>query len=1019
MNGGTSSLKVTVNGKKYLITGIQRETSCKGLLCAIAKVTSQEEEIPRAHSQRTSEASENLLERFKGDRQLAGDVTSFNVFNSLAKDAKIIAKEASTSVKPLHKETALVADKHLKHSSSKHQKSHKKQKHQDLSKTKELITKAPKIKEPKVKEPKTKEEKNSNKEKKTRNKHRKNKETLTSTTTTTLTTEKTETTKVKLKHKHRSVDDSDIETYKRDNLRRMRNKRRVYDDSDIEIYKTLQNIVVDQSKKLTRIQSHSRELKKAAWVKELKRSSQIYYIDGKPASEQEEMVAHPLLANELPTGGVVGDEHPEIGPDSSSCSFEKDDGNDSGLPSPEYDSSESQEHPPIKNKLKETVPCNDNNNNNTTKYELLSAVVNNEKVEPANQFSVSTENNRQTEQLSNGDTLPNGFHSVNDENNGESSNSISESISAISTNELRKQTSTNNTFGVNTRIDGCDNTIFEGEITNVLHRDPHGLDDSLEGLNGEKDVLSEQKGESEEEKHMSTTTKTLKKNTKKKEDSKLFTHSSLQLSSTEESMMIDKNKNILKDSEICEREVSKMVAFNEALFKGSTNNNNHHSNNANGIGKKLEKKKFKKCDISDPVLLSPSTLKKHHNVKKVQSVLGKKAADLLRKDVVKSTMMNELPPPVTVNKEVTKEKEKYFNKKLKEIRSKASIKKSKKDNNKDKNEPEYFSKKQFAESSSLIAEPTNNGEVIKTKLESNKEKLTVVASTISDVVDGKNKKRENTELESQQEPLTTGTGINSQGGKQTGVDGEGQEQGEMLDRASERLSEKDALKADQILNEILEYEKNIKNELDQIIQCDQQGDEEHLKSTGESSTAQQQTSHTEQKQTLNTHAKSHLVESGEKEEEQIHFELVEKYMEEKQALDEISKKLDDYNYALSRLQVEIQMIHLEGSEPKSNGELEDEELHLNHEIENVKSLIRSVVDLTTYQRKEMSENMELLDNIDLEYRTQKANYDNLRSGTWRTNSKSAPRSLIKNAKVKRKNSLSHSGSDRQQSSGFV
>ena len=120
---------------------------------------------------------------------------------------------------------------------------------------------------------------------------------------------------------------------------------------------------------------------------------------------------------------------------------------------------------------------------------------------------------------------------------------------------------------------------------------------------------------------------------------------------------------------------------------------------------------------------------------------------------------------------------------------------------------------------------------------------------------------------------------------------------------------------------------------------------------------------------------------------------------------------------LSRLHDEIQLIDLDECEPKSSGELDEEEFHINHEIENVKSLIQSVVDLTSYQRKEMSENMELLDNIDLEYRTQKANYENLRTGTWRTNSKSAPRSLIKNVKVKRKNSLMSSTGNTNAQSG--
>ena len=1030
MNGGTSSLKVTVNGKKYLITGIQRETSCKGLLCAIAKVTSQEEELIRSCSQRTSE-TENLLERFKGDRKLAGDLTSFNVFNSLAKDAKITVKESATHVKTNRKEGLVdVPEDTLKQSSSKHHKHTKKQKHHDSSKSKETKTKeSTKSKDDKTKDSdksksdktkdhsKTKDDKTKEKKSK-HSKRNKNKETLTTTTTTTLlTTKKTETTKVKHKIKHRSVDDSDIESYKRDNLKRFRNKRRVYDDSDVEIYKTLQNIVVDQNKKLTRIQGHSRELKKAAWVKELKRGSQIYYLDDKPTSE---MVADPILVNELlPT---VSDD-PQTGPNSS-CSYEKDDGNDSGLPSPEYDSSESQENQTISSKkIKESIPLlksKDMNNNNNTKYEL--STTNNEKeekVEPANHFSVSNqENNGKLEQL-NVDNLQNINHSVKASNNGQSCNSISESISVISTNGLKSETFINNTNHVNTKVRREIEEATDDNNKNALqkHEETHGLKDSLGVLN-EKEVLSpvEVKEQQGGEKHMSTT----KTNNKNKEEenstSKLFNHSSLLFEANEEegerekeegTMMIDKNKNILKDSEICEREVSKMVAFNEALFKGSNNTNNNTSS-SNGIGKKLEKKKFKKCDISDPVLLSPSTLKKHHNVKKVQSVLGKKAADLLRQDVVKSAI-NSLPPSTTANKEdtkttttTTKEKEKYFNKKLKEIRSRASSKKNKKAKN--KSEPEYFSKKQFVEDSSsstsiITTTSTNNSENIKSKLETNENQLTVVAtSSISDKIDGASKssrseKTNNTELlpESSITPDTTSTSSVEQTSDMldTSLNSEGE------------LSDNDVLKADEILNEILEYERNIKNELDQIIQCDSNTT---TTTTTTKDIENEQSSQTSKVPPSYERTLQQQQTKGDDEEQQD-FELIEKYLEEKQALDEISQKLNEYNYMLSRLHDEIELIKLDECEPKSSGELDEEEFRINHEIENVKSLIQSVVDLTSYQRKEMSENMELLDNIDLEYRTQKANYENLRTGTWRTNSKSAPRSLIKNVKVKRKNSL--------------
>eukprot|EP00111_Clytia_hemisphaerica_P024497 TCONS_00072221-protein len=895
MNASTSTLKVTVNGKKYLITGIQKETSCKGLLCAIAKVTSLEDSSIQSYSPRSSDISnENLLERFKGDRKQAGDLTSFNVFNTLAKDAKIIAKESSLNCKEAPQEPG-----HSKHSSKHKSKKHKHEK-----------------------ETKIKEDKDKKKDKKSKQKHRK-KETLT-TTTTTLTTRTTET-KIKHKVKHRSVDDSDIESYKRDNLKRMKNKRRTYDDSDLDTYKTLQNIVNDQNKKLHRIQSSSREVKKAAWMKELKRNSQIYYIDDQPELLELGEQAVKMTENE-------------------SCSLEKDDGNDSGLPSPEYDSSESTENQPIK--IIETVPLLINDNNNNEKYPVASK---------PKQSIVNDQNKSQIEQ-SEGGILPN-VDSVNVSNNREKScNSISaEERISLSTNGLKKETLNENSCEVDERT----RSEIKGDELNEIS---NALDASHNTVNGDtntKDIPQQHMVDAVNE------TK-IKKSTLTPVQQELY-----------KTMMIDKNKNILKDSDTCEREVSKMVAFNDALFKSS------NPSTTNGIGKKMEKKKFKKCDISDPVLLSPTTLKKHHNVKKVQSVLGKKAADVLRQDVVRKSFIGSVSKPTstTENKEVTKEKEKYFNKKLKEIRSKGSSKKSKlKDS---KKEPEYFSKSQFVEKPLT----NSNEDEINTKLNHNGKALSTNNSILEDVVDG--------QITGQQVANNPIREKDSQSVQDLDKHSE-----EMLEARlrQESLNESDVLKADEILNEILEYEKNIKNELDQIIQND-----ETLRKEEQTATLNQGENFSSKSAKVNNDESS--IKEMAKDEEQIHFELIEKYLEEKQTLDEIEQKLNEYNYAITRLQEEIFLIDLESKEPKTLTDLDEEELYVSNEIENVKSLIKSVIDLTNYQRKEMSENMELIDQMDLDYRTQKANYDNLRNGTWKTNSKSAPRSLIKNAKVKRKNSL--------------
>ena len=1008
MNTGSSTLKVTVNGKKYLITGIERETSCKGLLCAIAKVTSQEETT----IQKYGLPNENLLERFKGDRKLAGDLTSLNVFNSLAKDAKIIAKETVT----VHKEL-IIDDSPLQvqHSSSKqHHKNSKKQKHSKESK-KEKDSSATTKKEKESKESKkgkelkkdkhkdSKKEKDRDKEeKKSKHKHRNKKEIFALTTTKT-----TETTKVKNKVKHRSVDDSDIETYKRDSLKRLqKNKRRVYDDSDIEVYKTLQSIVVDQSKKLSRIQLHTREVKRTAWMKELKRNSQIYYLDDRPSTT-------------LPNDSTEMVEN-------AACAFEKDDGNDSGLPSPEYDSSESHENQPIK--IKEASTLLSDNNNNNTKYQIGSSTKTKSK-----HSIVSNKNNKEIKQLQD-DTLPN-QPSTKTLNNENCSNSTSESISVISANRLNNETlEKSNGEGIQEESEKHDN-----EISSQYDNEGGSLPAFVELEKTNTDISGC---------HTFTDSAVIRPDTNRTspvEDQQDF-----------KNMMIDKNKNILKDSSACEKEVSRMVAFNEALFKASTTTT---ATTSNGVSKKSEKKKFKKSDISQPVLLSPSTLKKHHNVKKVQSVLGKQAADVLRQDVVKS--LNGVSTQTAPTKEVTKEKEKYFNKKLKEIRSKTSKKLKTPPTSSRGEDPEYFSKKQSTQDSSSTTKSlsTNNPEKSTTKTTSTNS-VTVANhkslnhdNSISKLINDPHKSND---LEVDVRMKSSTTSDENESPRKTLLP-KCKQNGDSVDACDKSgdLTEETALKADEILNEILEYERNIKNELDQIIQSDdnekkntnKSEEEEEVKEKGAKSEAkivnELSTKKTnEQKQIKNIPTITNLVRSeqsnnniaptvnessttttqddslsngldvvkGEnpstmrRDEEQERFDLIEKYLEEKQALEDISEKLSEYNYALSRLKEEISMFDLEQSEPKTFDELDKEEQNVYKEIANVRGLLKSVADLTSYQRKEMTENMETIDQIDLEHRTLKANFENLRSGNWRTNSKSAPRSLIKNAKVKRRNS---------------
>lgn len=982
MNSGSSSLKVTVNGKKYLITGIQKETSCKGLLCAIAKVTSLEESGPRKS---TTKASENLLESFKGDRQLAGDLTSLNVFNSLGKDAKIIARETVT----VRKELIIDNSGQVQNSTGagKHNKNSKKQKKSG-------------------KETKSKEEK---KEKKSKNKTKKNKEILTTTTTTFTSTE----TKAKHKTKHRSVDDSDIESYRRDRLKRMKQRRRVYDDSDIDIYKNLEDIVVDQNKKLRRLQKHSREVKRTAWMKELARNSQIYYIDDEP--DEQTPITHPI----------------EV--EAEKCLFEKDDGNDSGLPSPEYDSSESQENQPIQ--LKDSLSLSNHN----TRYQFTKDEI--------KQKMQSKENNEIDKQLIAKDILQN--TSINARNlNKENCFDSTKECSCVSTNTLfNKETveqknggSLGNTRDINDK----------GEIT-FDERAQH-IANGLSDIKNEIDTL-----QIPSTKNMVSATKEdqLIQSTTVAGDNK--SSSLLIKKENYKNAMIDKNKNILKDTEACEREVNKMVAFNEALFKGAAT-----VNNVNGKSK-IDKRKFKKSDISDPVLLSPGTLKKHQSVKKVQSVLGKQAADVLRKDVLK-TASGDLSSGSETKIEITKEKEKYFNKKLKEIRSKSSGKKSSKttgkDSKKDKNEPEYLPKMLSDNNKQNQKDDDRNKSPVINELKSliNGSSLEKASQLNDEVIRNDTSIKQSFDIGSIQLNVKSYNGDNNLSllpkSKQTDLS----ENLSLSSNTSETV-----LTADEILNEILEYEKSIQDELDQIIQTDEEGKEKEeenpnkeiiinktntsLKVVDKHDNSEPKINSNQCKQTskafkekasdnisnceqistvlptCDEEVMSDVTDSLVINEEQVKFELIQRYFEERQALEEISEKLSEYNYVMSRLQEDIALYNLEACDDKTLNDLDLEEQNISQEIENVKSLLKSVADLTFYQRKEMFENIEIMDQIDLEVRTQKANYDNLRSGTWKNNSKLAPRSLIKNAKVKRRNSLlsavdSSQGEDRN-SSSFV
>ena len=1146
MNGSsTSSLKVTVNGKKYHITGIQRETSCKALLCAIAKVTSKDEFLSRpitpSSSTEQSKPNENLLERFKGDRELAGDLKSLDVFNSLSRDAKIIVKETST----VHKERVTTtttedstAQQQQQTSSRKKHKKHKANKEGITSKTFSKNTNNDLQKEDVIEKKSKQKTKKQTKDRQTSATAKSEQfviETKHSTNVSTTTKSSTTLKKHKSK-KHRSVDDSDIESYKRTSVRSKTTRRRTYyDDSDVDVYKTLERLVVDQTKKLHRIQIHTREVKKKAWMKDTNRNSQIYFIDD---------VASIDANSKKEETQCIEQQDP--------CLFEKDDGNDSGLPSPEYDSSESQEHQQRPIKLTDTKSrdlllhnnvsnhCNNETDSTFTiehaKNTQLQEVADNNKNFEQSQITKTTKdhiiNQTHTKDseiaaIANKNTDVN-HHQDKSQLEGEVTSSCSYSTNSDDVKQISNITKGNsddlisnehNTFIVSSNQKEIEATTTIDQVVqlNNTSAEQQVVKESKEILfkttlfrindktcadvhvSESVNTLSTHESPHHQYQHQTHLEITLKEE-KINQDSFLSSNSYNEddLHNNNNTMKLDKNRNMLSDS-TCDLQVSKMVAFNDALFKSSIS-----ATNLINASKKQEKKKLKKSDISDPVLLSPATFKKHQSLKKVQSLLGKQAGDVLKKDILKSLKATD-STTASSDSDNKEDKEKYYNKKLKEIRRSKKDKKDKSSKSKSKKEDtEYLPKFQFENTDSTPNESETKADendsylipisddseerLIKTNQPISNNDLTNKGTVTNDYITAP---REEV-IGNDQVTTTETTAETTQPSAATTVD--------MIEKPCKQT----VLTADEIFNEILEYERNIKSELDEILQCEEikeqdNKSEEQKKSiifikntSGEketsskiendsslncekgASTYKNRQHQLQQKQkditTLNTTlqedrkinkqekdfkenpvstsnntistkprpsqlsvferkhdsnnniekqtyiSKSEPVKAQQSlattedivhanldENDSQRMALITEYFREKKALDELSEKLFEYNYALTKLSEELDILNSENNNSKSAKELDHEEQKIYNEIENVRSMLRSVTDLTTYQRKEITENLEMLDTIDLEIRTRKANYENLRNGTWKTNSQSAPRSLIKNAKVKRRN----------------
>jgi len=110
----------------------------------------------------------------------------------------------------------------------------------------------------------------------------------------------------------------------------------------------------------------------------------------------------------------------------------------------------------------------------------------------------------------------------------------------------------------------------------------------------------------------------------------------------------------------------------------------------------------------------------------------------------------------------------------------------------------------------------------------------------------------------------------------------------------------------------------------------------------------------------------------------------------------LDRGLKDAAENLHKVQQEIEVLTMAQQDAECSDEhLEQEERKLYSELDGVRSLLRSVTDLTQYQRREMQDNLAVESEIDVEIQTQHASMENLTSNSIQNNSRSAPRSLLK------------------------
>ncbi len=295
----TVALKISIDGCKYLIKGIGKETSHKDVLCAIAKYRNVQRDDNNLNSLSTSIGSFSIIECFE-------------------------------TKKSKKKGKSLSSDCELKRESSQRRKTKA-----EGNKRKEQFGKKCKDRESEN----ANEKKESKKEAKHSNK--KQSELLRS-----YSLNDKDRRKYKRKLKQLScADDSDIEKLQ-SRQRKFKNSlnKRNYDDDDINTFYKLHNLISTQN---IEIKAQIKSMNKSEWLDNLKRHSTTYFIEDERITEDRNKIGQNKdnLSNE--TLGSKGRCEISTNGNFEKCSKKPSEtisdcteiDNDSGLPSIEYESS--------------------------------------------------------------------------------------------------------------------------------------------------------------------------------------------------------------------------------------------------------------------------------------------------------------------------------------------------------------------------------------------------------------------------------------------------------------------------------------------------------------------------------------------------------------------------------------------------------------------------------------------------------------------------------------------------------